>query len=181
MTATRVDWQALARDIGVSRDGRSGTTVQDYRRALEILVGEDVIRAGVDHYVRGGEGMDLVPGVLSRIRPRSAMERCYQIFKTDTDIQARRSAIDLMRMVADRSALVWVPEFLADPDQGVQSWGIEVVEQLLWTGTIDEAEGEGLLKQAERHSNEHVRTVVERTRAMLRKRRDRNREPNERT
>jgi len=168
-----MDWKSLAHDLGITRDGRRGTTVDDYRRALELLVGEDVIRSGVDYYVAGGDGMDLVAGVLSRIRPRSAMERCYQIFRSEADVHAKRAAIDLMRMVADRPALAWVPEFLSDPDQGVQNWGIEVVEQLLWTGTIDEAEGEAVLAQAERHPNEHVRTVVERTRAMLRKRSDR--------
>jgi len=181
MSSRPVDWKALAQELGVLHDGQEGTSVDDYRRALELLVGEEVIRSGVDHYVAGGQGMDLVAGVLSRIRPRSAMERCYQIFNSNADIETRRSAIDLMRMVADRSALAWVPEFLADPDQGVQNWGIEVVEQLLWTGTIDESEGGPFLREAERHPSEHVRKVVERTREMLRKRWDRDREPSEST
>jgi len=62
--------------------------------------------------------------VLWLLRPWSAMLPCRELFSTAGDLQVRRSAVELLRVVADRRVVPWVPTFLADPDPGIQRWGM---------------------------------------------------------
>lgn len=138
MAPARIEWEALARRLGTLRDGGESGGTDLAQTALEQILGEDEIRAAVDYYVAGRRGSELARSVLHLLQPWSAMQRCYEIFRTDPDPERRRSAIALLRVVADERALAWVPEFLRDPDEGVQTWGAGVVDQLLWSDLVDE-------------------------------------------
>jgi len=138
------------------------------RRALETILGEDALRAGVDHYVAMRPGHELVRSVLWLLRPWSAAAYCHEIATTANDILARRTAIHLLRAVADRRALPWVSEFLDDPDPEVQSLGLGVLEQLLWSDRIEPEEAGELLERAECHENEAVRERAAIIRGFLR-------------
>jgi hypothetical protein len=75
----------------------------------------------------------------------------------------------LLRVVADHRTLNWVGEFLDDPDEIVQSWGIGVLDQLLWRDLVLPEEAESLLIRAEGHANPVVREKAGSIRGFLRR------------
>jgi hypothetical protein len=172
--SAEIDWQKLSADLGLLReDGESGGS-DDARRALELIIGEDALRASVDHYVAYRRGFGLARSVLWQLRPWSAMRYCYEIFKGPQKIAIRRAAVELLRSVADRRVLPWIPEFLDDSDPDIQSWGIGVLDQLLFSDLIWPEEAEELIKVAELHQNQLVRDGAERIRRYLRTRAEMN-------
>jgi hypothetical protein len=177
----KIDWEELASRLGLlTADGESSGSDQA-RRALELILGEDALRASVDYYLAYGRGSELARSVLWQLHPWSAMSYCYEIFKGPHAIETRRTAVELVRVVADRRALPWISEFLADKDADIQAWGVGVLDQLLWSELIKPEESEDLLRAAEQHANEAVRERAEFIRGFLHTRaeRDEPREPNE--
>jgi hypothetical protein len=152
-----IDWAALAKELDC--ESRGGTKYA--RGALSSLLGDDAIREAVDYYISGRSGAGLARSVLWHIHPRVGIEYCYQIFKEETDLDRRRSAVELLRVVADESALKWVPEFLDDPDEGIQAWGAGVVDQLLWSGFIYEVDCRDILYSMQTHENSAVKERFE--------------------
>jgi hypothetical protein len=136
-------------------------------RALEMILGEEPLRAGVDYYVAHRPASELVRSVLWLLRPWSAMARCRELASSSNDAETRRSAVELLRVVADRRALPWVSEFLDDSDPHVQNWGIGVLDQLLWSELIEPDEAEDILDRAAHHHNQEVRERVEFIRSFL--------------
>ena len=165
-----VDWTELSRKVGQNKSPvyTSSTALV----AIEQLIGEDVIRQAVDYYVAVKPEAEFVRTILWQLHPWSAMQRCYEIYRFDTNIEYRRGAIELLRVVADARALDWIEEFLADPDPGIQSCGIGVLDQLVFGGGIRNSEAamekaEKLLILAEKHEDEYVRKTAASIRASL--------------
>ena len=166
--SVEIDWQKLSDELGLLKpDGEAGGS-EDARRALELIIGEDTWRATVDHYVASRRGSELARYVLWQLRPWSAMSHCYEIFKGSHKLAVRRSAVELLRVVADRRALPWIPEFLNDSDPDIQTWGIGVLDQLLFSELVWPEEAEELIKMAELHRNDGVRDAAESIRSHLR-------------
>ena len=92
------------------------------RLALEQVVGEAEMRATVDHYVSGLPGSEHARSVLWLLRPASAIARCREISTVATDSEQRRSAVELLRVVADRRALPWVRGYLDEDDEMIHVW-----------------------------------------------------------
>jgi hypothetical protein len=84
------------------------------------------------------------------------MIRCRELSQFQNEIETRRSAVELLRVVADGRALPWVSEFLDDEDAQIQTWGIGVLDQLLWSELVEPEEAEEVLERAARHENESV-------------------------
>lgn len=152
-----IDWADLSRELDCEFSG--GTKYA--RRALSKILGDDAIRESVDYYISGESGSELARSVLWHVQPRVGIEYCYQIFKEETDLDRRRSAVELLRVVADESALKWVPEFLDDPDESIQAWGAGVVDQLLWSNIIDEEDCRDILDSMQSHENSAVKERFE--------------------
>ena len=151
------DWKALARDLGcIDDDGQESSSSDKAKQAIEILLGEDFLKSAVRYYMSKGAGSELLRGVLWQLHPYSAMEECYLIFNTTDDVQTKRDAIELLRVVADRRVLEWVPEFLSHDDNGVQNWGIGVIDQLVFSELCDEKEVAEIIDGALSHKNEYV-------------------------
>lgn len=112
--SSEIDWEKLATELGCLAGKYEHYSGDEALRALEMIVGEDALRASVDYYLAGRRGCELARGVLWQIHPWSAMSYCYEIFKAQGKIETRRSAVELLRVVADRRALPWVSEFLED-------------------------------------------------------------------
>ena len=162
-----IDWASLAESLGtIQDDGESGGS-DAACRAFELILGTDACRSAVDHYVSLKPGYELVRSVLWHIHPWSAMERCYEIYNDDDDIETRRSAIELLRVIADKRVLPWIPGFLQDPDDGIQSWGAGIVDQLLFSDYIEPADCDGILAIMADHANEQVRHTHESIRSHL--------------
>jgi hypothetical protein len=152
-----VDWTELALRVGsLDASGEhSGTHLA--RAALEEIIGPHVFREAVDHYVSGAPGGELARSVLWHCRPWSAMQRCHELYTATSDLEVRRRSVELLRVVADRRALPWVAEYLANPDMEIQGWGAGIVDQLLWSELVDPEDCEFLLVVIENHPNEAVR------------------------
>lgn len=153
----KIDWKAIAVQLGTLEEGGESSGSNEARQAIELLLGEDNLRKSVDYYISGGPGSELARSVLWLIRPWSAMSYCYEIYKSGRDVETRRMAVELLRVVADQRALSWTAEFLGDEDSGIQTWGIEVLEQLISSGSVEGEDAEQLLLKAESHANIHVR------------------------
>lgn len=156
-----IDWKAMAVQLGTLREGSESSGSAEARKAIELLLGEDNLRKSVDYYISGGPGSELARSVLWLIRPWSAMSYCHEVYKSGRTLEARRMAVELLRVVADERALSWVAEFLGDADSGIQTWGIEVLEQLISSGSVEGEDAEQLLAEAEAHPNIHVRERAE--------------------
>ena len=168
--SNEIDWQTLASEFGLLKANRECSGSDYARRALEQIVGEDALRRSVDYYVAGHRGSELARSVLWQLRPWSAMSYCYEIFKGPNELPIRRKAVELLRVVADRRALSWIKDFIDDSDPGIQTWGIGVLDQLLFAELIEPEEAEDLIKAAEAHQSEPVREVAEQIRIYLNER-----------
>jgi hypothetical protein len=151
-----VDWRELASRVGSITDHgeRGGTAVA--RLALEAMLGDDTLRGAVEHALSFEPGAELAMSVLAHVRSLRATELAYALYKSSSDERAGR-AVWLIKHIAYPRALAWVEEFLAD--DRVAGWGVDVLDQLLWTGHVDPDDPEALrlLGLAERHPSGHVR------------------------
>ncbi len=162
-----INWDHLAQEI--EERHQAGLPAVS---ALELIVGEDTIRQAVDYYVAWRPERELARSFLRRFRPWSAMQRCYEIYKISIDIDDRRAALNLLGDIADGRVLDWIDEFLADPDEGIQTWGIGVLDRVLWGGGIRQNEAAmekayKLLDVGESHNNPHVGSTAAYVRAYI--------------
>lgn len=162
-----IDWQALATELSSIRSRADGGRTEFGGRALalaavERLVGAERLASAVDHYVSGRAGFELARAVLMLLHPWPSMLRCREIFDSSLDLNARRSAVELLRVIADARVLPWVDDFLADGDPQIQTWGILIVDQLLMARLVDRESCEPFLARARLHSNEQVRDAAAR-------------------
>jgi HEAT repeat protein len=152
-----IDWNALANRLDAFANPNSEGSGSDVARAaLEEIIGPENLRAAVDHYVSRAPGAELARSVLWQIHPWSAMQRCHELFLTSLDLDVRRSAIELLRVVADKRALPWISDYLADPDPRIQVWGAGIIDQLLYSGLIELEDCEPLLQTMAAHANPKI-------------------------
>jgi len=168
--AKDINWDEIADALRPEMPDREPAGTDAARRALEMILGEEALRGGVDYYVARRSASELVRSVLWLLRPWSAMVRCHELAGMSNEPEIRRSAVELLRVVGDRRALPWVSEFLDDSDSQVQGWGIGVLDQLLWSELIEPEEAEEVLQRAAHHENEAIREHVEFIRSFLRAR-----------
>lgn len=166
-----IDWEGLARSLATVHDDASGRREHGSdtlaRRLLERVVPEDDWVAAVDHYVARRPGSELARSVLWLVHPWAAMERCDAIARTSDVPEDRRSAIELLRVVADRRGLPLIARFLADDDALVRVWAAKAVEQLLYSGLVEVDECGELLDAMQRHGDPAVRKVLDEIRSPL--------------
>lgn len=156
-----VDWKILAEKIETPDENGKPVFGFDANRAIEILIGEGNLRKAVDCYISGQSGFELAQSVLRQIQPWSAMQYCYEIYKSERDIDERRLAVILLVIIADSRALNWINEFLDDEDEFIQGSGISIVAELRLSGWINFEDCEDLLLKAESHANSNVREQAE--------------------
>ena len=160
-TRRRSIGQGLARSFGLLEEvdgevvGESGGS-DAAKAALVEIVGKDVLRDAVDYYISFEPGFELARSVLWVLRPLVAMERCYEIYKSSQNPDERHSAIELLRVVGDRRAVPWIPEFLSDDDPVIRAWGIGLVDQLAWSSTISEDETRAILNGIGDHPDSYM-------------------------
>ena len=156
-----IDWERLASELGLLRADGESSGSDDALCALELIIGEDALRRSVDHFVARRPGSELARSVLWQLRPWSAMSYCYEIFKGQQELENRRAAVNLLRVVADHRALPWIKGFLDDSDPVIQSCGIGVLDQLLWSELVEPEDAEEFIQAAETHGDQHVRERAE--------------------
>ena len=152
-----IDWEALARRVGALTEEHEYGSSDAARKALAFLLGEANIRQAVEHYVAFKPGAEFTRHVLWLLHPQTAIEYCYYIYRSERNIEERRAAIELLRVVGDARILRWIEEFLADEDEGIQMSGAGALDQLLWSQLVDEEEAQELLELTKNHKNPQVR------------------------
>ncbi len=165
-----IDLEKIAKLIGQTNDGFLSAKL-----AIEEIIGKQKLSALVDYYIKegmyGNPHSELARLILWFLHPQSAMDRYYEIYKNDDDLERRRSAVELLRVVADRRGIKWIREFLDDPDEGIQNWGVAMLDQLLFGAGVDH-EYKGipeLLSYSKNHKNAHVRETYERIKDRLKR------------
>lgn len=153
----QINWLSLSKSLGV-KQGVVGTA--EAKKAIASLIGNGKLNGAVDCYVKGKPGCELARSVLWLLQPPSAMERCYELFKKSQNIEVRRSAVELLRVLADRRALKWIPGFLRDPDPAIQLHGSRILDQLLWSKVIGAKEAKSLIGKCAVHPAKSVRDVA---------------------
>lgn len=157
----KVNWEALATELGTLTQfgeiGGSSLGVQ----ALELILGEEFFSQAVDRYLSCEPGFELARSVLLCLKSEIATKYAYQIYKRTRDVEEKRSVVDLLRFISGREVLEWIPEFLADPDDGVQNAGINIIDQLLFWNILHDEDVRPILESALHHSNTYVRKQAE--------------------
>ena len=126
-----IDWEALAKQVGdITPDGERWGTPSG-RRVLEILLGEENLRSTVDYWISQKPGCFTAEMVLNIIRSKVAMERCYEIYKSERGTEKASRAVFLLASIADDEALPWVREFLEDDSRGVRWNGLMVLRTVV--------------------------------------------------
>jgi HEAT repeat protein len=156
-----IDWKDLAKQIGrLNSDGSEmvcGT--ESGRRALEILIGEENLRSAVDYFISLEPGAFTAEMVLQIIRSEIAMNRCFEIYKTEPGTYRACSAVFLLGSMADDKALSWVSEFLDDSNEAVRLNGLRVLQSIVYGPLNDEdcATAKELFDKAESDPDPTVR------------------------
>ena len=150
----KIDWKSLANKLNC---GSSGGTPYA-RQALSQIIADEAIIDAIDYYISAKEGSELARSVLWLLHPKAGIDYCYKIYKNEKEnIERKRSAVELLRVVADKSALMWSIEFLNDPDEGIQAWGAGLVDQLLWSDFVEKEDCQDILNIMKNHQNLAVR------------------------
>jgi hypothetical protein len=167
----KIDWRLLAQQVGsIKQNSNSviGSTQigssELAKQAIEHLLGEENLRSAVDYYISQQPGSELVRNILWQLHPCSAMQYCYDLYKSPVEsIDIRRSAVELLRVVADYRVLPWIYEFLEDDDSSIQAWGVGVLDQLLFSNLVhaEDVRVEELLRKIIEHPSAQVRQTAE--------------------
>jgi HEAT repeat protein len=159
-----VDWAGLAERCGsLTEKGETGGYHLGLR-AIAALLGDQALIEATNYSVGYGRGSELARSVLHVLRPPVGMKRCLDIYASDQPLEVRRAAVDLLGCIGDQSMLPFVRQFLDDPDEDIQNWGVNLLDQLLFGRFVTLTEAEEYLRLGEAHGNERVRQTVQRLR-----------------
>jgi HEAT repeat protein len=154
-----IDWQALVQRLDNLNQSQASTDLESAKRAIEVSLGDDHWQAAVDYCIQDKLGSELARSALKRLRPWPAMQRCYELFQTG-DSEMRCSAVELLDLIADGRVLPWLSEFLDDSDPIIQYLATEILDQLVWSGTVKYEECSELLQKVQGHPNAQVRVMA---------------------
>jgi hypothetical protein len=162
-----IDWEKLARQIGAIQENTSLGAYSERGgdliacQALVLILGDNFWRDAVDYYVDGGRGSAVISSITAMLHPKPVMERCYEIYQSDADIDTRRYALTLFADAADYSALPWISALLDDLDEEINGWGAVTLDHLLQTMWLrPPPEFAEVLEKAEKHLSQRVREQV---------------------
>jgi len=113
----------------------------------------------VDYWNSQEPGCFTAEMVLSIIKSKVAMDRCYEIYRTRHGSNDACSAVFLLGSFAGTEALPWVREFLDDEQQVIRLNGIRVLRCIL-DGPLGDQDGElakALLDKGESDPDAEVR------------------------
>lgn len=167
-SADEIDWVALAAEVGSIAPTRErwndeggmgihesmGTDMA--QKGLERIIGTENIRKAVDLFLDLEPGGAFAGGVLRYIHSSQALDMAYAEYKRG-DPDRAPMAVLLIKNLCHPRAIEWVSDFLEDDT--VAGWGIGVLDQLLWTHTVEWEHPlvQPLMTRAEAHHNENVR------------------------
>ena len=166
-----IDWEKIAREVGgLSADGCeqvAGTV--GARRALELIIGEQNIREAVDWCADERPGAFTAEMVLRILSSTVAMNRCYEIYKTEPGSHRAGTAVFLLYEMADYRILPWIREFIEDESHTIRWNGLMALSPIL-SGPVNDdhiALAKELLSKAESDSDDRIRDQAAKIRQRL--------------
>jgi HEAT repeat protein len=166
-TGMKVNWEALAETCGAVSASNESSDEMIGREGVAEILGEEVLKSAVDHYVGHRRGSGIALSVLHLLRPRVAVQRCLEIYDGQDAIALRRSAVELLRYIGDWRQLEAIKRFLADPDAEIQAWGASFLKRLILQESVSASDAEEYLQICDQHENPQVRHAALRARAFL--------------
>lgn len=128
------DWTLLAKRLGsLKEDGSESGGTSYAKLALEDILGEEWILSTVDFILTYKKGSELALNCLVHLETEKAVQYAYKLYKNNTG-EIKQDAVWLLGKIAHPASFQWVEEFLNDPE--VLSWGLGLLDQLLWTEKI---------------------------------------------
>jgi len=164
-----IDWEAVAKQVGDITPGGETYGTPSGRRALEILLGEENLRGAVDYWISQKPGCFTAEMVLAIISSKVAMNRCYEIYKTEHGTENACSAVFLLGSFAHYEALPWIREFLADSSEGIRLNGLRVLQRVVY-GPLGDKDGDiakELFDKAESDPDPEIRERAQQIRSHL--------------
>ena len=149
-----MNWDQLANELGCPNQGGDAHA----RTGIARILGDEFICEAVDKaIVISDPGSELARAVLILLRSKKAADYALRLYRESSDLELKRSAVNLLKAISDETILEFIPEFLAHEDEGIQNWGAAIVDQLAFSGVVDESDCSTALLIMERHSNPQVR------------------------
>lgn len=130
------DWEDIGLKVGSltpDKSVESGSS-QLGQRALEELLRDQWVKGTVDFIIEAKRGGELAMNCLRLIKSEKAVRCAYNLYKNSTNERVVE-AVWLIKHLAHPTSFEWVEEFIRDDN--VITWGIGLLDQLLWTEEID--------------------------------------------
>jgi|GEM_PF-3442873 len=157
-----VDWDALAIKLGRPFSGSTDCAQQ----VIPLLPAENWEIPACEYYVSScgtRPGCELLRMVMLIVRPTSALDWCLDFAYSESRYELRSSALDLMRMMADRTCLSRLVDLLNDPNQSIQNATANIIEQIsVGGGGFLQADITTLISLIEAHKNSYVVSQIQR-------------------
>ncbi len=156
----KVDWRDLADALGTieftdgghSELSGSGAAA----RALNLIVGNNIGADAADFYLSHQPGSELARSVLRLLRPKSAIERCLEIFRSAPDSQEACDSVELLRSIATPWVLEHFDELMSSHNETTRMWAVSLLDDLWMTGELEVENGWPYLLRAIRDPSPNV-------------------------
>jgi len=142
MSAPKINWHKLASDMELitetkhGRSERSGTKVA--MEAIVKVLDDQFIIDTVDYQISNQAGSELARSVLMLLRPKIAMQRCWQIFESTNNEQTASFALFLLRDICDESIFGKVSQLINNENALFRLHAIHIIDELCITQEVIE-------------------------------------------
>ncbi|MEP7166948.1 MAG: HEAT repeat domain-containing protein [Candidatus Woesebacteria bacterium] len=142
----------------------SAGSTRDALELLTNLIDEQSWINAVESAISWSKGGKIAECLLVYLHAWPAMQYCYNCYKNDTDYEHKVGAVIILRRIGDRRTIPWAEELLNDPDEQMQSLGIEMVDQLIFKSeaSFGEPHIRILVGKALRSSNKFIQNKAKR-------------------
>ncbi len=151
-----VDWAELAVRLGTIHDDGESVSLSDARRALEILLGEDELRAAVELAASERQGALLASCVLRLIRTDVAVGHCLDLFERTSSREDREVLMRLLGDILNRSAAPRLLSVFLASEELHQLLLLDILRGALQAQSVYPEDVEVLFAEARRSSSVSV-------------------------
>ena len=151
-----VDWSELAVRLGTVHVEGESVTLSEVRRALEILLGEDELRAAVELAASERKGALLANCVLRLIRTDVAISHCIDLLEKAPGSEDREVLMRLMGDILNRSAAPRLLSVFSASNGQLQLLLLDILRSALQDGSVFPEDVEDLFVEARRSTSTSV-------------------------
>jgi|JI10StandDraft_1071094.scaffolds.fasta_scaffold271135_1 hypothetical protein len=134
--AADINWEALVQKFCTKTEVGYIYSSEDARQAITELLGRETIESAVNEYIFRGHGIgaELARHFLNTLKSDYAVDYIYSIYKAESDLDHRISAIELFRYVVTARSLHYYPEIINDLNPEIRRWATYTIDQLIFQG-----------------------------------------------